>query len=73
MTALAYQEGAATLLELLDAVRSRGDVRAAALRWAAELRLARVELDRAVGLAGPDATPAPATPSAGASTSDLRR
>lgn len=73
VTALAYQEGAATLLELLDAVRSRGDLRTAALRWASDLRIARIELDRAAGRAGPDATPPP-TPAApvGASTSSLR-
>lgn len=61
VTAVAYREGAATLLELLDAVRSRGDVRAAAVRWAADLRLARLDLDRAVGAPAPDAQ-SPTTP-----------
>lgn len=51
VTAVAYREGAATLLELLDAVRSRADVQIAALRWAADLRLARLDLDRATGVA----------------------
>ncbi len=65
VTAVAYQEGAATLLELLDAVRARGDVRAAALRWAADLRLARVELDRSTGRIAPALTAATAGDSTG--------
>ncbi len=56
VTEVAYREGAATLLELLDAVRSRGDVRAAALRWAADLRLARLDLERATGAPAAPAT-----------------
>lgn len=60
VTELAYREGAATLLELLDAVRSREAGRAAALRWAADLQLARLDVERATGAA----VPAPTGPGA---------
>lgn len=45
----AYADGGVTLLELLDARRAHADALAAALRWGAELRLARLELNRAIG------------------------
>ena len=62
VTRAAYREGAASLLELLDAERARADVRAAALRWAADLRLAALELTRATTAGAPftpDASPNP--------------
>jgi outer membrane protein TolC len=46
---MAYREGAATLVELLDARRAHADARAAAATRAAELALARIELARALG------------------------
>jgi cobalt-zinc-cadmium efflux system outer membrane protein len=45
----AYAAGGGSLLELLDARRARAEAVAAALRWTAELRLARLELNRALG------------------------
>ncbi|MGZ8414602.1 MAG: TolC family protein, partial [Gemmatirosa sp.] len=45
----AYAEGGVTLLELLDARRAYAEVLTAALRWSTELRLARLELNRASG------------------------
>lgn len=45
----AYAAGGGSLLELLDARRARAETLAAVLRWVADLRLARVELQRAVG------------------------
>ena len=47
---VAYREGEISLFELLDAERVRADVRSTALRAAAEVQMARVELLRAVGL-----------------------
>lgn len=44
-----YREGGASLLELLEAQRSAADARASALRWATELRLALLDLNRATG------------------------
>jgi cobalt-zinc-cadmium efflux system outer membrane protein len=55
----AYGEGAASLLEVLEARRARADARAAALRWAVELRLARLDLDRALGAPLLDSPEAP--------------
>ncbi len=49
ITAAAYREGAATLLELLDAERVRADVRIAALRAATELHLAELDVAHALG------------------------
>ncbi len=46
---MAYREGAATLVELLDARRAHADARSAAATRAAELALARIELARALG------------------------
>lgn len=51
ITAAAYREGAAPLFELLDAERVRADVRLVALRAAADVHLARLDLNRALGLA----------------------
>jgi len=45
----AYAAGGGTLLELLDARRARAEALTTALRWAAELRLARLELNRVSG------------------------
>jgi cobalt-zinc-cadmium efflux system outer membrane protein len=45
----AYAAGGGSLLELLDARRARAEALTAALRWVADLRLAAVELRRAVG------------------------
>ena len=45
----AYAEGGLTLLELLDARRAHAEALTAALRWSAELRLARLELNRVSG------------------------
>jgi cobalt-zinc-cadmium efflux system outer membrane protein len=45
----AYREGGATLVELLEARRAAADAHATALRWAAELRLALLDLNRATG------------------------
>ena len=45
----AYAAGGGSLLELLDARRARAEALTAALRWAADLRLARLELNRASG------------------------
>ncbi len=44
-----YREGAITLMELLDAERAHADFRAALARWSAEVALARMELNRALG------------------------
>ena len=49
MADAAYAEGGLSLLELLDARRARAEVLTAALGWSAELRLARLELNRASG------------------------
>lgn len=53
----AWREGAITLFELLDAERLHGDVRTAALRAATDVRLARLELARALGLSATDPLP----------------
>ena len=45
----AYAEGGLSLLELLDARRAHADALTSALRWSAELRLTRLELNRATG------------------------
>jgi len=45
----AYREGAISLVELLEAQRSRSESRAAALRWTVDLHLAILELNRAMG------------------------
>ncbi len=50
IAATAYREGAIQLFELLDAERVRAEVRAAALRAAADVHLARLDLLRALGL-----------------------
>jgi len=47
----AWREGAITLFELLDTERLHADVRAAALRAATDVHLARLDLARALGLA----------------------
>jgi cobalt-zinc-cadmium efflux system outer membrane protein len=44
-----YREGAITLMELLDAERAHADLRAALARWSAEVALARMEVNRALG------------------------
>lgn len=44
-----YREGAITLMELLDAERAHADLRAALARWSAEVALARLEVNRALG------------------------
>ncbi len=44
-----YREGAITLMELLDAERAHADFRAALARWSADVALARMELNRALG------------------------
>ena len=56
ISATAYREGAITLLELLDSERVRADVRITALRAATELHLARLDLNRALGLAADGTT-----------------
>jgi outer membrane protein, heavy metal efflux system len=45
----AYREGAISLMELVEAQRARAESRAAALRWTIDLRLATLELNRALG------------------------
>jgi len=45
----AYAAGGGSLLELLDARRARTETLAAVLRWVADVRLAHLELLRAVG------------------------
>lgn len=50
VSGVAYREGAISLFELLDAERVRADVRSAALRAAADVHMARVDLLRALGL-----------------------
>ena len=55
----AYAAGGGTLLELLDARRARAEALTAALRRAAELRLARLELNRASGAPLLDSVEAP--------------
>ena len=49
LTDAAYAEGGASLLELLDARRAYAESLTAALQWSAEVRLARLELNRASG------------------------
>jgi len=44
-----YREGAVTLMELLDAERAHADLRAALARWSADVALARMEVNRALG------------------------
>ena len=44
-----YREGAISLIELIEAQRVRADARATGARWMVELRLAELELRRAVG------------------------
>lgn len=46
---MAYREGAATLVELLDARRAHAEARAAAATRAAEVAIARIELARVLG------------------------
>ena len=45
----AYAAGGATLLELLDARRAHAEALATSLRWGVEVRLARLDLNRAIG------------------------
>lgn len=45
----AYAAGGSSLLELLEARRARAETLTAALRWAADLRIAHIDLLRAVG------------------------
>lgn len=47
----AYREGAISLIDLIEAQRTRAESRAAALRWRVELLLAQLELKRATGAA----------------------
>jgi cobalt-zinc-cadmium efflux system outer membrane protein len=54
ITEAAYREGGASLLELLESQRARADARAAALRWAVDAALLRIDLDRAVGASLPE-------------------
>jgi cobalt-zinc-cadmium efflux system outer membrane protein len=49
IAAAAYREGGTSLLEVLEAQRARAEARAAATRWIIDVRLARLELDRAAG------------------------
>lgn len=49
IAAAAYREGGTSLLEVLEAQRARAEARAAATRWIIDVRLARLELDRAIG------------------------
>jgi cobalt-zinc-cadmium efflux system outer membrane protein len=49
IAAAAYREGGTSLLEVLEAQRARAEARAAATRWIIDVRLARLELDRATG------------------------
>ena len=44
-----YREGAISLIELIEAQRTRVETRAAAARWMADLQLAELELRRATG------------------------
>lgn len=44
-----YREGAIPLMELLDAERAHADFRAALARWSADVALARMEVNRALG------------------------
>lgn len=55
----AYREGGTSLLELLEAQRARAELRSAALRWSADVRLARLELARATGAPLVDSLEAP--------------
>jgi cobalt-zinc-cadmium efflux system outer membrane protein len=57
ITDAAYREGAASLLELLEAQRARADAIATALRWRHDLAVAQLELDRALGRPVSDLTP----------------
>lgn len=57
ITEAAYREGAASLLELLEAQRARADAVAAALRWRHDLALAQLDLDRALGRPVSELTP----------------
>lgn len=45
----AYREGAISQVEVLDAQRAHADARATAAAWAAELAIARIELNHALG------------------------
>ena len=45
----AYREGGATLVEVLEARRAAADARASELRWIAQLRLALLDLNLAIG------------------------
>jgi cobalt-zinc-cadmium efflux system outer membrane protein len=45
----AYAVGGSSLLELLDARRARAETLTAALRWAADVRIAEIDLLRALG------------------------
>ena len=45
----AYAAGGSSLLELLEARRARAETLTAALRWAADVRIARIDLLRALG------------------------
>jgi outer membrane protein, heavy metal efflux system len=54
IAATAYREGAIALFELLDTERLRADVRSAAVRAAVQVRLAHLDIVRAIGLAADD-------------------
>ena len=45
----AYREGGASLVELLEAQRAAADARATLLRWSVDVRLAKLDLERATG------------------------
>jgi outer membrane protein, heavy metal efflux system len=47
---VAYREGQASLVELLDAERASADALFAHIRWVADAWLARLELERALGV-----------------------
>jgi outer membrane protein, heavy metal efflux system len=53
----AWREGAIALFEVLDAERLHGEVRSAALRAAVDVRLARLDLARALGISATDPLP----------------
>ena len=44
-----YREGAITLMELLDAERAHAELKASFARWSADVALARMEVNRALG------------------------
>ena len=55
----AYAAGGSSLLELLEARRARTETLTAALRWVADVRIARIDLLRALGVSPLDSLTLP--------------